>query len=64
MLGRKIREWREKHGISQEELAKKLGVTQEAVSYWENGKKHPKRSTFKKLIEISNGEIKPEDYLG
>ncbi len=63
MLGKKIREWRRKYGISQEELAKRLGVTQQAVAYWESGKKHPKREIFKKLIKITNGEIKPEDYL-
>ena len=32
---------RQQHGISQAELANRLGVTQTAVSYWETGRRQP-----------------------
>lgn len=46
-----IRELREKAGISQGELAKAMGVTQGAVSQWENGMSHPKIPLLKRLAE-------------
>ena len=38
-VGVRIRSAREAAGLTQEELAGKLGVTQTAVSYWESGKR-------------------------
>jgi len=33
---------REKVGLTQKEVAEKLGVDQSAVSFWETGKTHPR----------------------
>lgn len=41
MIGRKIAEARKRAGLSQEELAEKIGVTAQAVSKWENGRNMP-----------------------
>lgn len=38
MSNNKIRELRKSHGLSQSALAKILGVAQNTLSYWENGK--------------------------
>lgn len=38
-LGRKIREARERRGLSQEELASEMGLGQRAISELENGKR-------------------------
>ena len=46
-----IRSLREKAGISQCELAKRMGVTQGAVWQWENGMSHPKIPLLKRLAE-------------
>lgn len=35
-LGQRIAELRKKEGLTQEELAEKLGVSPQAVSKWEN----------------------------
>ena len=47
----KIREYRERSGMTQEQLAKKMNVEQAAVSMWENGKTSPLRKYRKKLAK-------------
>lgn len=49
-LYEKLYELRRASGMSQEELAEKLGVSRQAVSKWESGATHPELS---KLIELS-----------
>lgn len=49
---KKIEQLRNKLGISQNELAKRIGVTQGAISQWEQGLSKP---TIDKLIKL--GEI-------
>ncbi len=43
---------REKQGLSQEELAKKVSVLREAVSCWESGAIIPDPETLKKLSQL------------
>lgn len=40
-IGKKIKELRTQKGISQTELAKAIGASQRAVSYWESGVAEP-----------------------
>lgn len=49
-LSDKLSELRRANGMSQEELAEKLGVSRQAVSKWESGAAQPELS---KLIELS-----------
>ena len=48
-IGKFIAESRKKQKLTQEQLAEKLGVTDRAVSNWENGKNMPDLSMFKLL---------------
>lgn len=41
MLSERIKACRKKHGLTQKQLADKLGVTQTAVSSWETGVRKP-----------------------
>ncbi|MGN0244167.1 MAG: zinc ribbon domain-containing protein [Lachnospiraceae bacterium] len=52
-----IFELRNKKGLSQEELAKKVMVTRQAVSRWENGETIPNTDTLKLLSKELNVSI-------
>ena len=45
-----LRAYRKASGISQEQLAAMLGVTQGAITQWETGKTHP---GFNKLLTLA-----------
>ena len=48
-FGNLLYELRNKANLTQDELAKKLGITNKAVSKWENGKAKPTTDILKKL---------------
>jgi transcriptional regulator with XRE-family HTH domain len=54
-----LREWREAAGLSQEELALRLGVRHSAISRWESGKRE---ITLTRLGKIA-AEITPDGLL-
>jgi transcriptional regulator with XRE-family HTH domain len=51
-LATKLKEFRERAGLNQTEVAMKLGFTQSAVNQYENGKRTPNFETLVKLAEI------------
>lgn len=53
-IGKFIAECRKKQKMTQQELAEKLGITDRAISNWENGKNMPDLSLFKPLCNILN----------
>lgn len=70
-IGRFIAELRKEKGLTQAQLAEKLGISNRAVSKWENGKSLPDASIMINLCnslgitvnELLNGErISMEDY--
>ena len=48
---------REKKGLTQEQLAKKVMVTRQAVSRWENGETQPNTETLKLLSRVYDVSI-------
>ncbi len=60
MLNEQIRELRNIHGISQIQLANKLGVTKQSVSNWENDNILP---SIEMLVKIANFFEVSTDYL-
>lgn len=70
-IGKYIKEKRKSKNITQQELAKKLGVTDKAISKWENGRCLMDISFLKSLsdildvsiLEILNGEDSKSDTL-
>lgn len=52
-IGSRIRQLREARGWTQEQFAKRVGVTKSAVSQWENdATKNLKLVTFLKVVEV------------
>ena len=52
VTGAIIRDLREKHGLTQAELAERLYVSDKTVSKWENCKGHPDISLIGPLAEV------------
>lgn len=53
-LGEQLKKLRESKGFSQEDVAKKIGVTRQAVYKWENGKSYPDIDNLILLSEMYN----------
>ena len=51
-MGERIKTLRLEKNMSQEELAKCIGVTQATISDWENGVTHPKRINWIGLADF------------
>jgi transcriptional regulator with XRE-family HTH domain len=60
MLNERIKQQRILHGLNQVELAKKLGVSKQSVSNWENDNIQP---SIEMLIKISHFFSVSTDYL-
>lgn len=56
-LGDKIKNARIKKAYSQAELANKIGVSQSAIYYWENGKREPSIEIIKKIAAALDTNI-------
>ena len=56
-LGEKIKEARKKAGLSQEQLAEKLGVSRSAVAKWETDKGIPDVDNLKVLSKLLNVSV-------
>jgi Zn-dependent peptidase ImmA (M78 family)/DNA-binding XRE family transcriptional regulator len=56
-VGRQIRAARERLGLSQEDLARRLNRTQTAVSYWESGKRAPGLDDLVDLADVLQQDV-------
>ncbi len=70
-IGRFIAELRKEKNMTQMELANKLGITDRAISKWENGRGMPELSLLRPLCEVleisinellSGGRLNKKDY--
>lgn len=59
-LAEKVQELRKKKGLSQEQLAEKLGISRQAISKWESGQSAP---DIDKVVLISEFFNVSTDYL-
>ena len=50
----KIKEYRERHKLSQEELARKLGLDRSSVAKWESGRNKPRLNHLLDMTKIFN----------
>ena len=52
VLGKMIKDFRDKKGLTQDQLADMVFVTKQAVSNWERGKNRPDEAAREKLTEV------------
>ncbi|HJI39978.1 MAG TPA: XRE family transcriptional regulator [Coriobacteriaceae bacterium] len=61
-LGKKIRAHRDELGLTQAELADKLGLTYSSVSQWESGRATPRTPILRQLADLFNTTV--ADLMG
>ena len=59
-IGERIRQARKSRGMSQSDLAVRVGVSQPAIANWESGVHDPRRLTLAKLADALDA---PLDWL-
>lgn len=65
-LGRRIAIERKNAGLTQKELAQKIGVPYQTVQFWEHGKRNPKFENVQKIaaaLGVSWLELMPKEAL-
>ncbi len=55
---------RQKHGLTQADVATGIGVTVVAVSHYENGKRIPKQTIMARIYRFTGGEVTANDFHG
>ena len=62
MLSERIYQFRRKSGLSQEQLAEKIGVSRQAISKWESGTSMPEfQITLDELVKDRGAEERTEE---
>jgi transcriptional regulator with XRE-family HTH domain len=57
MFKERIRELRNKNNYTQDDLAKKLNISRQSISKWENGLSYPTRASLNLICDIFNVQI-------
>ncbi len=61
-MGMKFKVWFESSGLSQTEFAKKVKITQSAVSHLLKGRKSPSLDLILRIEKATGGRVKPNDW--
>lgn len=59
----KLREYRLSKGLSQDDVAKAVGVQKAMISRIEQGKRVASMGLVSRLVEWSKGELKADDFM-
>ena len=57
ILGEQIKKYRKKTGLTQKQLGEKLGISQQQIAQYENGKRVPKIDTLIKIANALNAKF-------
>ena len=52
MFGDKLKKLRETHGLSQQQLAEKLGMSPSGIGMWEQNRRQPDNEMAKKIAQL------------
>ena len=59
----KLRAFREKRGLSQEDFAKSVGVKKTTISRIESGHRVPSMGLVSRICEATSGEVTANDFM-
>ena len=57
-----LKSYRESKKLSQREMAEELEVSRDVYISWESGRSIPRPENMQKIVEITNGEVQPNDF--
>lgn len=59
----KLAEYMDANELTQPELAKRLSVSQSAISQWLSGARFPKPEMLSRIRDLTDGAVTPNDFL-
>jgi len=59
----KLRTFRKSRGLSQEQLARAVGVEKATISRLETGRRSPSFGLIIRICELAEGELSPNDFV-
>ena len=62
--GSKLKAWRMKHGVSQQDFARQIGTRSQRLCDWESGRKTPNLEFMRRIYVATNGAVTPGDFFG
>jgi transcriptional regulator with XRE-family HTH domain len=64
MVTMKLRDWRKSCNMTLVALSRELGVTTVSLGRYERGARLPEKRVMEKIIEVTQGQVTPNDWFG
>jgi len=58
-----LNEWMDKVGMTDGEMAAKVGCSRSAISRYRSGERMPRPETLIKLVDVTNSDVSPMDFV-
>ena len=58
-----LSDWMDKVGMSDGEMAAKVGCSRSAISRYRSGERMPRPETLIKLVDVTNHDVSPMDFV-
>jgi len=62
IVGMKLEHYLDTYQLTRGKFAELLGVSGQAVDNWINGKRYPRGRTAGRILDITKGEVTPNDF--
>ena len=58
-----LSEWMDKVGVTDGEMAARVGCSRSAISRYRSGERMPRPDTLIKLVDATNNDVSPMDFV-
>jgi len=58
-----LNEWMDSVGMTDGEMAQRVGCSRSAISRYRSGERMPRPDTLIKLVEATNNDVSPMDFV-